>query len=672
MQHRSEIDGLRALAILPVVVYHANASLLPAGFIGVDIFFVISGYLITQLLVGELRDTGRLNIWGFYERRVRRILPALVVTMALAAGVSVVVLFPHELVDVGSQLTFTSLFAANYLSLGRDYFDAANTLQPLMHTWSLSVEEQFYVVFPLALVLLSRLSGRLVWWLAGIALLSFGIAIITSGVAPLDNFYSSLSRAFELLAGAMSATLGRLPLGRFRQGLSALGVGLIAVSYVLFDGHTPWPSLPTILPVAGTCLVLLYATEETLIARLLSFAGLRWCGLLSYSAYLIHQPLFAFTRVLAGGDVLSSSSYAPLLVVGLIVATFALAALSWRYVEQPWRRGRSRRGRQRAVLLVGAAATLLAFAGLGLVFSFSGGLPQRLTPQVQAILAVADDRSAECPSTSKPPKTVQTCAFGNTENITVALMGDSHAAALAPQLGDALAGRGVGLTVFSRSGCPALVGLDRVDEKGTVRDCPKGLDAGFSILEQHPEIKTVILLARWTQWAELSGFNNLEGGVERPNEFIPTVNGTAYRVPDTAYRNALSSAFVATIDRLHRMGRRVVLIQAVPETAWNVPERVARRFAAGAGAVFPLATSFDVFKSRADTGRQILLGASQRGGDVLVLDPSVLFCNSIVPNRCLNELDGAPLYRDEGHISAKGGRMIADMVVATLAGKGWM
>lgn len=333
MKYRAEIDGLRALAILPVVFFHADISLFSGGYVGVDVFFVISGFLITRILVDEL-NSDRLSIAGFYERRARRILPALFVMVALTVPAAWIWLPPSEMTRFSDSLFSVALFSSNILFWRQSgYFDTAAELKPLLHTWSLAVEEQYYILFPMLLALIYRIGKRwLVPVLLFLFLLSLGLAEILVYQKPGAAFFLLPTRGWELLLGALCTLCGTSQASAARSNfLSAVGLGMIGVAVVFFDRATPTPSLFTLLPTLGAALILLYARRDSLAGLILTNRYIVGIGLISYSTYLWHQPVLVFLRYGTVGPVGIQEKWMA------IIAAFALGYLSWRYIETPFR-----------------------------------------------------------------------------------------------------------------------------------------------------------------------------------------------------------------------------------------------------------------------------------------------------------------------------------------------
>jgi len=323
LKYRPEIDGLRAIAVIIVVLYHADKSIFSGGFLGVDVFFVISGFLITQVIMGDL-EKGRFTFAEFYERRARRILPALFFVLAATIPFAFLWMLPSQRADFAQSILATTLFSSNFLFWTETgYFMAASELKPLLHTWSLAVEEQFYFIYPVFIYLLWRFAKPLlIPALIVIFIASLAGSTLIAAHEPGANFYLLPTRMWELLAGAIIALVGWYP----RKGagwLAMLGLVTILVSFVVIDTTMPIPSLYGLPLILGTQLLLISATGETLVQKILSWRPLAAIGLISYSAYLWHLPLFTFARLRSLGEP------EPALMVALAIAAFGMAYISY-------------------------------------------------------------------------------------------------------------------------------------------------------------------------------------------------------------------------------------------------------------------------------------------------------------------------------------------------------
>ena len=357
MKYRAEIDGLRALAVIPVILFHAGIEIFRGGFIGVDIFFVISGYLITTILINDIEQK-RFSLVHFYERRARRILPALILVMLASTIAAYTILFPSDLEEYSQSLLWALGFASNiFFWRNSDYFATEAELLPMLHTWSLAVEEQYYLFFPLLLLFTWRCGKTRVFFLiATIAVLSLTLSEWGWRYKEVANFYLAPTRAWELLAGSMAAFALQYQGAKNNNLLALVGLLAIVSTMFLYSDKTPFPSLYAAVPVAGVVLLILYAHKDTWVARLLSTKILVGIGLISYSAYLWHQPLFAFYRRLYGIEL------SLLAALSLVSVTIILSVLSWRFVEQPFRNQAIFNRKQIFTLSIGGSGVVVLFA----------------------------------------------------------------------------------------------------------------------------------------------------------------------------------------------------------------------------------------------------------------------------------------------------------------------
>lgn len=649
MKYRSDIDGLRALAVLPVVLFHANLPGFSGGFIGVDVFFVISGFLITSIITREM-ETGRFSLWQFYERRARRILPALTVVTLATLMVGAVVLLPSELADLGRSTLATAAFASNmYFLLVLDYFGPAAEFAPLLHSWSLAVEEQFYLFFPpmLALVLARYTRLSACWLVLLLSLLSLAAAIVILPHKPSWVFYALPFRAWELGAGALLA-LGSWPRLQHKTLRNLLGfAALLAVlaPVFLYSHHTLFPGLAAVPPVLGAC-VLIYlgitpAASDTeplpLANRLLSHPLLVGIGLISYSLYLWHWPVMAYGRLLLGQAKLP-------LELGLVtvVLSFALAWLSYRYVERPFR-GNGGLLPSRAQALGAAGLTLTLLLAVGAALHLSQGLPTRLTDSSVALYATKSDRNPRRPECFNLNAETPLCQLGAARSPEQAqdflFWGDSHADAMMPGLAQAAAKQGQSGLFAGHSACVPVPQLRRQPES---HSCSAHNARIWQLLQQRDDLPLVILGARWV----LSAEGNRYAGEAGKNVVLDWAGPAAER-PDTPGNAALLEAGLkATITAIRATGRDVVVLGPVPEVGWDVPTQLARSDMLGLTP--PNAPSRAAFEHRSQRTTQILSQvAAETGARYLPLDD--LFCAETTCH--VQAPTGGLFYVDDDHIS---------------------
>jgi len=332
MKYRKEIDGLRAVAVIPVIFFHAGIKYFEGGFIGVDIFFVISGYLITSILIQDI-EKNNFSLINFYDRRVRRILPALFFVMLITIPFAWLWMMPTQMEGYSRSLIASTLFLSNILFWKeRNYFEIGVEEKPLIHTWSLSIEEQYYLIFPIFLFYAWYFGKKKVFWIILlISLISFILSEWGWRNRPMANFFLTPTRTWELLVGSLTALYLSGQKIKSNDLLSFLGLLFILLSVFFYDKNTPFPSFYTLLPISGVVMLIIYANDNTLIAKLLGNKSLVKIGLISYSLYLIHQPIFAFYRI--------SPYYKSEIIyfLPLIFIAFLIAMFSWKYVEQPFR-----------------------------------------------------------------------------------------------------------------------------------------------------------------------------------------------------------------------------------------------------------------------------------------------------------------------------------------------
>jgi peptidoglycan/LPS O-acetylase OafA/YrhL len=668
MQHRHEIDGLRAVAIIPVLLFHAGIGAFSGGYVGVDVFFVISGYLITGIIHRGMQD-GSYSILRFYDRRARRILPALLAVCAACLPFAWFWMLPDEFTGFSASLLSVLGFGSNYYFLSETgYFEVDGALKPLLHTWSLAVEEQFYIVLPLLMWALQRYAAK--WTTAAIAVLSlasFGLALYWSVVMPEANFYVLLTRFWELGAGSL---LALLPLQRLRSNgvandlLSLAGLGMILFAVLRFDDSLHVPNAWSLLPVGGAALVILCADERTLAGRLLCWRPLVFVGLISYSLYLWHQPLFAFARlrVIDGLGIWENW--------GIILAAFILATLSWRFIEQPFRTRKQVLGVRPLSYFVPAS---LLLAGVGISGLAYEGFPHRVSARAAELKSISHDRNPmgdECNSGRyqllDPAKA---CNYGTPAPHSVALLGDSHANMLAPHLAEELKSRETGMVQMTYAGClpaPGFYRSDRVDA------CSDFNAAVQNHLRSEPEIQAVVLNARWNQ--KLMGYAYDVGeGVyldKITSAVIPI--GMPLDYVSAPERPAEIGALIRkSIGELLQSGKRVVLVYPEPEAAWDVPRYMAQREMFGLASTEPLSTGYKSYLQL--NGFTIAeLDRIPDSPGLLRIRPTDIFCNVDMPGRCSVERDGMPLYHDNNHFSHLGARLLAAHIAEKMEAKGWL
>lgn len=386
MEYRQEIDGLRALAVVPVILFHAGFELFSGGFVGVDVFFVISGYLITTIILSEL-EQGKFSIINFYERRARRILPALFLVMFVCIPFAWFLLLPQDLVSFSKSLISISVFGSNvFFWSERGYFGTATELKPLIHTWSLAVEEQYYLFFPLFLLFFAKKKIIFRPLLIVMLFVSFALCVWLTKVHQDTAFFLLHTRLWELLVGSIVAIIlfqNKCETKSANAWLISsiaeiVGFCLILFPIFFYSKTTSFPGYAALAPILGTALIIYYSSSSSILGKILSFKVFVFIGLISYSAYLWHQPILSFAKHYEQ-DVLSVQIYL------MIALSFVLAYFSWRYVEQPWRKSYF----SRKLVFTYSAIGLVFFATIGSIGVLNNGFLNRYSQEDSLILSNA-------------------------------------------------------------------------------------------------------------------------------------------------------------------------------------------------------------------------------------------------------------------------------------------
>lgn len=635
MDYRKEIDGLRALAVLSVMFFHAGIEVFSGGFVGVDVFFVISGYLITTVILAELVQ-GKFSIFDFYERRARRILPALFLVVFVCIPFAWYWLRPSDMKDFSQSVIAVSLFVSNLFFWSRSgYFDTAAEIKPLLHTWSLAVEEQFYVFFPLFVIFLWRRGSRWLITALGLAFASsLAVAQWAAYVKPAAAFYLLPTRAWELLIGSVVAfyvakTKG-LGFGR-REGELGGWVGVALVSYAVFfyDKATPFPGFYALVPTLGAALIILFATKENTVGRFVGNRFLVGVGLVSYSAYLWHQPLFAFLRY-------SSHAAEKKYFLALSAFALALAYVTWKYVETPFRNKEKYSRKKVFILSLLGVSFLISFGVYGYR---SDGFGQRARMAVFKDLAYDTSKLGykECDNTltNEEPRLNYCMSASSASNALV--IGDSHA-------DDKFYGiernvPGYRWKLVGNSSCPPLIGV-RVKSVDGV-ECTDRLAKLFSYIESDSSIRLVVLsFAHMYPLDNLVAADHIQMHFDPQNSVLVDVDNPRLNKVDAFY-----AGLARTIDFLEARDIKVVVALDIPELNYFPSECL--------GTFLRCDFSRRDVLSRQSILRDRVSMLTSGHEKVYVFDPLDLFCSEGA-DKCSILLGGRTLYRDSHHLTHYG------------------
>jgi len=640
LKYRADIDGLRAIAVVPVMLFHLGIAGFGGGYVGVDVFFVVSGYLITSIIAAEV-EAGTFTLVGFYERRIRRILPALTVVTAASVPVAMIVLVPAHLENFGQSVIATAAFVSNFFFYLEDgYFEGPAELHPLLHTWSLAVEEQFYLIFPLLLLGLSRFTISFRKVLLALALLSFGFSSWQVYANPTAAFYLLPSRFWELLLGGLLALYSPAlkPASATASLSSILGLTMIGFSVVAFSQATVFPGPSALIPCLGAALVIYGGLSTNPINDALGTPALRWTGLLSYSLYLWHFPLIVFTRHLI------VRPFSGLEAVLLLLTTAVLALVTRRFVEQPFRQRPHRIERQ--ALYRYAGVTFAFSLGVGLFTDFSDGAAFRLPSLARTYLEADQDKDSDC------MRRGQKCFIGDDgAEPRYLIWGDSHASAILPAFKLLSEQTGISGKAAIRGGCPPLVGY-RLIRIVISESCAKHSRQTFE-MALNSKIDTIFLITRWSMVVEESMYGYESG---RPLILADDV------MPDLRETNraVLSRALDETLAALTMAGKNVVIIGPVPEIGWDVPHTLAQRVRFG-----PLLDQSSLNPTvqqvleRNQRSIDLLATAARKHGARLLL-PHETLCAVVSGCRVLNGT--RPLYHDTHHLTIVGALELTNML----------
>ncbi|WP_353641635.1 acyltransferase family protein [Mesorhizobium sp. WSM2239] len=630
--YRADIDGLRAISVLAVVLYHYGFSALPGGFLGVDVFFVISGYLITSLLYRDIKS-GSFSLLSFYDRRVRRILPAFLVVLIASIVAGYFILIPGDYEALGEQAAYSALGIANFYFLNNTgYFDQAADMLPLLHMWSLAVEEQFYLVWPLLLAkaaYLSRKSTKAIGALL-VAMISVSLAYAEYAVRtePDVAFYMLPSRSWELAIGALMVFLPPLKNRILAEGAATAGLGAILLGMLTISAADPFPGFAALYPCAGAALVIWPKSGHTAVARMLSLKPAVFIGLLSYSLYLWHWPVLVFFRHYKNGDVPSHTEAAALIAVSLL-----LSWLSWRFVEKPMGRRRDPR------LVVSAGAlSVIAASCLGATIVIAEGFVSRLPANAHALSSFQEMWKWTCPQNIHIEGLEGNlyCVVGatwETAERKALVWGDSNAVHLAPLLD--VVGKENGIAMAIWHACPPFIDnqlVRRVYSKHPdySEKCSRSRREALDwIRREQPDI-----VAMSASWAGVSGTLYSSD---------PTVRSSPLGL------QLMKSGLKKTIGEIDASRHELILLADIPYFKRDpnpcAVTKVSGLLREGCRDKDLFMTAADMYSRHAATNRVLRMAAEETGARFLPIN--VNMCRG---GRCVSEVDGEFLYRDRNHI----------------------
>ncbi len=671
LKHRYEIDGLRAVAVFPVVMFHAEFDLFKGGFVGVDIFFVISGYLITSLIITE-QQAGLFTLMKFYERRARRILPALFMVVLLCIPFAWFWMLPAEWSAFSKSLISVPAFVSNvqfFLEAG--YFDVASRYKPLLHTWSLAVEEQFYVFFPILLILVWKIRRNyLLGVVVGIGVISIVLAQVSVSSYPSAAFYLLPTRGWELMLGASVSILqvfNKLPEQKtpIYQCLVLVGLVLIAYSIFSFDREVQVPGMYTLMPTLGTALIILFADSRSWVGKILSSRLLVSIGLVSYSWYLWHYPILVFGRLGILNE-LDNQLKSVLILVSLF-----LAYVSWKFIEQPCR---DQNKITKKVFTYSICMLAILILTIGVIANNYLKQPTEILIWLDKVVRI--DLEGMKPSSRElcvSDEMESGCLVSATnDKPTITIIGDSQARALSESLYAFAVPQGFGLLDLTKGGCPFLLNLQLFVSHKPNNNCrPQYQEERLQKLRQFNNL-VVVIHSKLPMYIYGNGFSNGRGGIEihEPYYMSKMPNSTIHERKQQILR-----AFVNTVERVVALGHKVVIVDPVPTNGWDPIRRLKLIEKYGLSQSFQQTAEYmkiseGIVLERQQSSREIIKSVIDQFGDMVGrVETFPIFCNSHIKKFCSSVSRNSVLYSDRDHVSLDGGLPITEQIVAIISAR---
>ncbi len=643
--YRLDIDGLRGVAIALVCLFHAEVPPFTGGFVGVDVFFVISGFVITGVLLKDL-EQGRMSLRGFFIRRVRRLAPALALLLLTCMVVFSLIYPPGYLRDFGASLVSQSLFLSNiYFWRTATYFGTPPEAKPLLHTWSLSIEEQFYLIFATAFVLLARFErATLLRILAGGLFVSLALAIVATIPEPNASFFLLPTRAWELLAGALAAVWldthgpGVATNSLVANVVAAFGLIAIVASAVLYSTATPFPYLYAGLPVAGA-VALAWVNRPSLAASLLASRPVVLVGKISYSLYLWHWVCLALVRWMTFGAPTGIER------VAAVLAAVPIAGASWHFIESPIRQKRALRS-DRAIVLFAAAATAMALL-FGCLAWYSGGFPGRARAALAGFQPpVRSGRQHEC-FDDYSRGSIRFCEIGSADarRVSFIAIGDSHALSLLPAL-ESLASQHHLRGLFGgTSGCPPFLGVTPSRDAASVARC-RLLNEKSLQMAKDLQVTQIILMGRWNYYTGIG-----------PDGHFQAITSSAHASGSIAASRAVfAEQLRATVQAYAQIGASTNVVLQVPQQRTDPEGFLYRRsLPAILGGQSGAEGTLDLAQHRRDQHYDEQVFAS--APEIRTFDVAPRLC--LDSATCLMFMNGRSLYYDTSHLSVLGASYVA-------------
>ena len=671
IKYRPDIDGLRAIAVLSVIVYHAKISLnnsyiLNGGFLGVDIFFVISGYLISSIIFKEIKEKKNFSFLNFYERRVRRIFPVLFVVLLFTFFLGFLFLEPIFFVNLSNSIISSLLFFSNifFYITGIEY-DAPSSLNiPLLHTWSLSIEEQFYIIFPILLLTINNLQKNKYFIIISIIIISILSAEVVGRYNQDLNFYILSSRVWELMCGVLCALI---KINGYKEKISKKNYEIIHIiafilifsSLLLFSDQNRNPSLITLIPILGTMLIILFDKNDTFISKFLTLKILVFIGLISYSLYLWHYPFFAFSRIIFENNHPNIN----LIKFAIPVIIIIFSILTYFFIEKPFR-NKNFIPKKKFFLVITLFFIFILI--LNLTAIKNNGFTNRLPKILHQNLGLHDrgkliDENGICDE-----RLNNFCDFGKINNPRIILLGDSQMAAIEYQLKKKALKNNFSFSSITKMSCIYMPNFNRLDTKtnSTDSECSSSTQKIRKNFLEKNENSIIILGGRYTMYLSGSKFDNKEGGIEST---LPWSWRFVHKDKEFSPEEGIKNSILELAKK-----NKVIILYPIPEVGWHVPQKIflnsrlnylkfwQNKSDEELTRTEKITTSFKVYLER--NKRVFDLFDDISGKNIYRIYPHQIFCNRS-DNRCLTHDKNNVYYYDYNHLSSHGSKLLSDQII---------
>ena len=649
--YRPEIDGLRAIAVGVVILYHSKIKFFgdqpfKGGFIGVDIFFVISGYLITSIILNELIKTGSFSFKHFYERRARRILPVLLFVILASFPFAWMYLLPDNFIDFSKSILYSLGFGSNlyFHYSGQIYGGEDGIFKPFLHTWSLSIEEQYYIIFPIIFIITFKYFRKfLIHILIFSFIISLGLAEWTSRNYSSASFYFLHTRMWELLAGSILAYLEvtkghRSKTKTLNLILPFVGTILIIHSIFFFNDQMLHPSFFTLSPIVGVCFIIWFSNKDGLITKILSTKLFVGIGLISYSLYLWHYPIFAFARITEffGNNIIKE------LLSGLVILVLSIA--TYYFIERPFRNKKN----NFKMLLIFIVSFIVVLISVNFYVINKGGVKTRLPKIFQIKL-----------------KEENVNLYQNDNSQKIVLLGDSHARALQYSLNEEI--KKNDLSLYRLRTRFYLKNFNFIINKKINKEFIEENNKADKFLKENSNL-IVIYHLRWSIKLLASWFDNEEGNKEEVKLEIPDIYFEPIDIETTSQKQRqeyILENLISQINSIINQGHKLILVYPVPEMGFNVPKhllkRIVREKNSKDDSIPILSGSYEVYKKRNKLIFETLDGI--KDPNIYKVYPHKIFCNKQIKNRCIANDQKNLFYFDDDHVSINGSKFIIDEIM---------